>query len=131
MIDHQNAPDSPSIAGLIRQLIEDANHLVRTEIRLAKAEFRDNLAATKAGAGAIAIGGILLLGAIFTLLGAAVGFLTPLVGAGFAGLIVGLSAAVIGGLLVVIGGKKLTSASLMPDRAVASVKHDAATIKGS
>lgn len=121
----------PSIADLLRRLVEDGNHLVRTEIRLAKAEVRDNLANAKAGAGAIALGGILMLGAVFTLLGAAVGFLTPVVGAGFAALIVGFAAALVGGVLVVSGGKKIGASSIMPDKAMASIRQDADTIKGN
>jgi len=128
--DHERVA-APSIAQLLRQLVEDGNHLVRTEIRLAKSEVRDTLASAKAGAGAIAIGGILLLGSVFTLLGAAVGFLAPLVGAGFAGLIVGVATAVIGGLLIVSGGKKLSVTSIVPDRTVASVQRDAQAIKGN
>ena len=132
MIDHETEiGEAPSIAELLRRLIEDGNHLVRTEIRLAKAEVSDNITAAKAGVGAIAVGGILLLGAVFILLGAVVGFLTPLVGAGFAGLIVGLATAAIGGLLVASGGKKLGTSAIVPGRAVASLERDAETIKGN
>lgn len=132
MIEHNHGSDAlPSIADLLRRLVEDGNHLVRTEIRLAKAEVHDNLTAAKAGAGAIALGGILLLGAVFTLLGAAVGFLAPLVGAGFAGLIVGVATAAIGGAMIASGGKKLSKTTIVPDRALASVQRDAETIKGN
>ena len=117
-----------SIPDLLRQLVEDGNHLVRTEIRLAKAEVRDNIAAAVRGGVSIGIGVVLALGAIFTLLGAAVGFLTPLLGAGWAALLVGLVALAVGGLLVVTGAKKLSPASLVPDRAIGSIKADAATI---
>ncbi len=120
-----------SIADLLRQLVEDGNHLVRTEIRLAKAEVRDNIAAAVRGSAGIGVGAVLLLGAVFTLLGAAVAFLTPVVGAGWAAVIVGVAALVIGGLLITTGAKKLGTASLMPDRTVKSVKQDADTIRGS
>ena len=119
----------PSITDLLRQLIEDGNHLIRTEIRLAKAEVRDGLNSAKAGAGAIAVGVILLLGAVFTLLSAAVNFLTPYMGAGLGALIVGI-VGLAGGLLVASGGKKLGTASIAPDRAVASLRLDAEAIKG-
>jgi VIT1/CCC1 family predicted Fe2+/Mn2+ transporter len=130
-LEKPDALAAPSIPDLLRRLVEDGNHLVRTEIRLAKAEVRDNLTSAKAGAGAVAVGGILLLCAVFTLLGAAVGFLTPLVGAGFAALIVGLVAALIGGLLVVSGGKKIGGVSVVPDRSADSVRRDVAVIKGN
>ena len=121
---------APSIGELLRGLVEDTGHLFRTEVRLAKSELRDNLAAAKGGAIAIGVGIVLLLGAVFTFLGACVAFLTPLVGAGFAGLIVTVVTAVIGGLLVVTGSKKISASSLTPDRTLASLKQDAVALKG-
>ncbi|MBV8972180.1 MAG: phage holin family protein [Sphingomonadaceae bacterium] len=123
--------EESSIADLLRQLVEDGNHLVRTEIRLAKAEVRDNVAAAVRGSAGIGVGAVLLLGAVFTLLGAAVAFLTPLVGAGWAAVIVGVAALVIGGVLIMAGAKKLSASSLVPDKTVRSVKRDAETIRGS
>lgn len=120
-----------SIADLLRQLVEDGNHLVRTEIRLAKAEVRDNVAAAAKGGAGIGLGAILLLGAVFTLLGAAVAFLTPLVGAGWAAVIVGVAALVIGGGLIAGGVNKLKATSVVPEGAVKSVKRDAEVIGGS
>ncbi len=123
--------EESSIADLLRQLVEDGNHLVRTEIRLAKAEVRDNVAAAVKGSAGIGLGAVLLLGAVFTLLGAAVAFLTPVVGAGWAAVIVGVVTLVVGGLLIMTGAKKLSAASLVPDRTVKSVKQDADAIRGS
>ncbi|MGI4879093.1 MAG: phage holin family protein [Janthinobacterium lividum] len=123
--------EAPSIGELLRRLVEDTGHLFRTEIRLAKSELRSNIAAAAGGGMAIGAGAILLLGAVFTLLGAAVGFLTPYVGAGWAALIVAVVAGVIGVILVMSGGKKLSASSLVPDRAVASLKQDADALKGN
>lgn len=120
-----------SIATLLRQLVDDGNHLVRTEIKLAKAELRDNVASAAKGAAGVGIGAVLLLGAVFTLLGAAVGFLTPLVGAGWAAVIVGLVTLAVGGALIVSGISKLKISSIVPDRTIKSVKRDAEAIKGS
>ena len=126
-----SAEPTETIADLLRQLVDDGNHLVRTEIRLAKSEFRDNVATIGRGAVGIGIGAVLLLGAVFTLLGGAVGFLSPLVGAGWAAVIVGLVALAIGGGLIMTGVNKLKMSSLAPDRTVKSVKHDAEMISGS
>lgn len=120
-----------TIPDLLRQLVEDGNHLVRTEIRLAKAEVRDNVASAAKGGAGIGLGAILLLGAIFTLLGAAVAFLTPVVGAGWAAVIVGVVALVVGGGLIAAGVNRLKASSMMPDRAIKSVTQDKATIEGS
>ena len=123
--------DENSIADLLRQLVEDGNHLVRTEIRLAKAEVRDNLISAAKGGAGIGVGAILLLGAVFTRLGAAGAFLTPLVGSGWAAVIVGVAALVVGGALIAAGAKKLSASSMVPDRTITSVKQDAARIGGS
>ena len=124
-------PNAPSIAELLKRLVDDSGHLFRTEIRLAKAELRDNLASAKTGAMWVALGAILLLGAIFTMRGAAVGFLTPLVGAGWAALIVAGVAGVVGVVLALLGAKKVTATSLAPDRAVASLRQDTEALKGN
>lgn len=123
--------DTPSIGDLLRRLVDDTQHLFRTEIRLAQSELKGNLASAARGAAGIAVGGMLLLGAMFTLLGAAVGFLAPYVGAGVAGLIVAGATALIGGVLVMTGAKKLGATDLAPDRTVASLKHDVQALKGN
>ena len=130
MANQFEADPAPSVGELLRGLVQDTGHLFRTEIRLAKSELRDNLAAAKGGAIGIGVGIVLMLGAVFTFLGACVAFLTPLVGASFAGLIVTAVGAVIGGLLVVTGSKKLSAVSLTPDRTLASFKQDVVALKG-
>ena len=126
-----NPVSEPSIADLLRQLVEDGNHLVRTEIRLAKSELRDNVASAAKGAVGIGLGSVLLLGAVFTLLGAAVAFLTPVIGAGWAAVAVGVATLVVGGALIMAGVNKLKMSSFAPDRTVRSVKTDAKVISGS
>ena len=127
--DIEVKPDA-SVGDMVRSLIADIGHLFRTELRLAKSEVRDNLTAAKGGAIAIAAGGVLLLGAVFTFLGACVGFLTPLVGPGWAGLIVTVVTAVVGIALVMTGSKKIGASSVTPDRTLASLKQDAVTLEG-
>ena len=120
-----------SIAELLRQLVDDGNHLVRGEIRLAKAEVRDTIAAAARGAGGIGLGATLLLGAVLTLLGAAVAFLAPVVGIGWAAVIVGVAALAVGGGLIAGGIKTLQASRVLPARTVRSVKRDAARIAGA
>ena len=124
-------PDNgTSIGVLLRTLVEDVGHLFRTELRLAQAELKSNLSGLKTGAASIAVGGMLLLVSLFTLVGAFVGWLTPYVGAGWAAFIVAVVLAVIGLIAISVGGKKLNAASLAPQRTVASLKQDAQTLKG-
>ena len=127
-----NPETGNSIGDLLRQLIEDVGHLFRTELRLAASEMRGNIAAMKGGAAAIATGGMLMLVALFTLVGAFVGWLTPVVGsAGLAAFIVAVATAVIGIVLMGVGSSKLKASSLAPDKTVASLRRDAETLKGN
>ena len=120
-----------SIGALLRQLIDDVQHLFRTELRLFQAEVRSNVAGLKAGAILIGFGATLMLASLITLFAAFVGWLIPVVGHGWAELIVAVASAVIGIIALGVGSKKLGAASLAPDRTIASVKQDAKTLKGN
>jgi len=120
-----------SIGELLRQLIDDVQHLFRTELRLFQAEVRSNLGGLKVGAILIGVGATLLLASLITLFAAFVGWLIPVVGHGWAELIVAVASAVIGVVALGVGSKKLSAASLAPDRTIASVKQDAKTLKGN
>jgi len=120
-----------SIGALLRQLIDDVQHLFRTELRLFQAEVRGNIAGLKTGAIMIGLGATLMLASLITLFAAFVGWLIPVVGEGWAQLIVAVASAVIGVIALAVGSKKLGAASLAPDRTIASVKQDAKTLKGN
>ena len=121
----------PSIGALLRQLIDDVQHLFATELRLFRAELRSNISGLKAGAILIGIGATLLLAATITLFAAFVGWLIPVVGHGWAELIVAVASAVLGVVALGVGSRRLGAASLAPDRTIASVKRDAQTLKGN
>ncbi len=121
--------EEPSIGATLRQIVDDVGQLARTEVNLAKAEVTANIAKLVRPIVMIAMGALLGIAALFTLMGALVGFLTPYVGAGWAALIV---AAVVGGiaaLLVMSGIKAIGAVTLAPKRSVASVKADVAAVK--
>lgn len=123
--------DGASIGDLLRSLIGDIQHLLRTELRLFQAEIRGNVGGLKTGIILLAAGGTLMLAAIITLFAAFVGWLIPVVGHGWAELIVAVVSAIIGIILLGTGQKKLGGAGLSPDRSIASLKQDAETLKGN
>ena len=86
----------PTIGELIRSLLLDVGQLVRTEIKLAQAEVGQNVKRATAPMALMAGGALLMFGAFLALLGAFVGWLAPLVGAGWAALIVAVVTAVSG-----------------------------------
>ncbi len=120
-----------SIGDLLRQLIDDVQHLFRTELRLFQAEVRSNVSGLKTGAILIGFGATLMLASLITLFAAFVGWLIPIVGHGWAELIVAAASALIGIIALGVGSRKLGAASLSPDRTIASVRQDAKTLKGN
>lgn len=124
-------PDGPSIGDLLRQLIDDVQHLFKTELRSFQSEVRGNIAGMSGGAAMIAVGGVFMLAALITLFAAFVGWLTPVVGPGWAALIVAVVSAVLGLILLSVGRKRLSGAGLAPGRTLESLRQDAETLKGN
>lgn len=116
--------------GLVRGLADDATHLFRTEVKLARAEVAANVAGLARPVAMIGVAALLGVAALFTLMGAFVGWLAPYVGAGWAALIVAAVVGSIAGLMAMSALKALGAASLMPHRFVGDVKKDVAVLKG-
>lgn len=127
----QAGQEQPSIGDLIRRLVEDTGHLFRTELKLAQAELRQNMANARMPILAIAFGMLLCLAALFTLLAAIVAWLTPVLGAGGAALLVAVLTAGAGLALMLFGKKQLDESNIAPTRTVASLKQDAQALKGN
>ena len=121
---------SPSVGELLRRLIEEIGDLFRAELRVARTEVTGNLASARGGAVAIAVGGIFFIGTLLAFLAAAIGWLAPHVGVGWAAFIVGVVSAILGGIFISIGSSKLKAVHLSPNRTIARLKKDAAALKG-
>lgn len=119
-----------STIGLARGLLDDTTHLVRTEVKLARAEVSENLLALIRPMILIMMGMLLGVGALFTLLGALVGVLAPHFGEGVAALIVAVVTAAVAGILAWMGKSALQNASIVPRRTETSVRQDVTALKG-
>jgi len=119
-----------STLGLARGLLDDTTHLARTEVKLARAEVSANLLALIRPLMLIMMGMLLGVGALFTLLGAFVGWLAPHVGAGAASLIVALATTLVAGILAWSGASTLQNANIAPRQAEISVREDVNALKG-
>ncbi len=126
-----NPPPRAPIAGLIRQIADDATHLARSEIKLARAELMANIGELARPVVMVAVAALLGVAALFALMVAFIGWLAPFVGVGWAALIVTVADAVIALLLLSAGMRGFKTATLLPERALRSVEKDVAAVKES
>ena len=119
-----------SIGDLLRQLVDDIINLVRTELKLARAEVADSVRQSAGSLAAIAVGGMLAMVAATCLLIALIVWLSAKVGLLMATLLVaGVSGA--GAAVLIAGGiAKLQALDLAPKRAAANLKRNAEMLKG-
>jgi hypothetical protein len=120
-----NEPSEPSLKSLFSDLATELSTLFRQEVALAKAETTASLQTAKAGAMAIAIGGVLGFAGLIVLLFAAVYGLSALMHPGWAALIVAVVTLGAAGAAVASGMKKLKERSMFPKRSAESLKRDA------
>ncbi len=119
---------SDSIPGLIRNLATDLSSLLGKEIALAKAEVRESASEMQTSLASLATGGAIAMAGLVILLLSAVYGLSTILDPWLAALIVGLAALVVGYLMVHAAKEKMGASSLVPDRAIESVKKDKETL---
>jgi uncharacterized membrane protein YqjE len=112
-----------SLSDVLQDIVANVQDIVRSELRLASAEIRQELVkATSAGkiAGA---GGVLALFALGFLLLSAVYALSLVMAAWLAALIVAVVLAVVASVLISAGNKRLKTVHLKPEKTVASIRE--------
>jgi len=118
-----------SFANVLENVVGDIQEIIRAEVRLAKAEVREETvkagrAAGMLGAGAVLAlyaGGLLLLTALFALETA----LAPWVAALILTAMVGIAAAV----LVSVGRKRVKQVDPRPDKTIRTIKENVAWVR--
>jgi hypothetical protein len=131
-----DTPDAPkparrsSIGDLFRQLVDDIINLVRSELKLARAEVSSTLRQSAGSFAAIAVGGMLAMVAATCLLIALIVWLASKIGLVAATLsVAGVSGA--GAAILIAGGvAKLQRLDLAPKQATANLKRNAEMLKG-
>jgi uncharacterized membrane protein YqjE len=121
--------DDRSTAELVQESVEHVREIFRKEIRLAKAEAKEE--AAKAGRGAIAAGAALLFG-VFTIhfiLWALVWALAPQIDFWVASLVVAGGTLIIAVICGLVARNILNSVSLKPERAVRQLQETAVWVK--
>ncbi|KKB75938.1 nutrient deprivation-induced protein [Devosia soli] len=130
--------ESRPLAELLGGLVGDLSNLFRKEVQLAKTEASEKLSEVMGAASALAIGGVLLLGALGVLLSAIVSILAawmvnagvdPTLSTAFAALIVTVVVGLIGWMFLSRGLNALKASNLSMNRTASSLGRDAGIVK--
>lgn len=118
-----------SIAGLLQEIVGNVQGIIRSEVRLVKAEVKEDATSMGKAAGMLVAGGVLGIYALGILLLFLVYVLEGPVPDWAAALIVGLLVAAIAGILVKIGLDRVKRVNPAPDKTIDSVKEDIQWVK--
>lgn len=124
--------DGPEPVGaLVHRLSEQIPELVRSELRLAQVELTQKGKAAGLGIGLFSAAGLLAFFGAATLIATAVIALDLALPLWLAALIVAVALLAVAGVVALLGKKKVSAATpAAPERAIAGVKEDVATVKG-
>ena len=116
--------EETSLGDLFSRLSEQASALIRQEIQLAQTEMTRK--ATKAGrdAAVIALGGLIALGAFFSVIAALILVLAQVMEAWLAALIVAVVLAIAAALLIQYGISKLKQIDPAPRRTIETMREN-------
>lgn len=126
----RRTPDAP-LGALVHDLSVQIPELVRSELRLAQAELAQKGKRAGIGAGLFGAAGLLAFFGTATLIATAVLALALVLPAWAAALIVAVVLLAAAGVAALRGKSQVAEASpAVPERAVAGIKEDIATVKG-
>lgn len=117
-----------STASLFSRLLTDVTSLLRNEVALAKAEFRETVHNIKVGSTSLAIGAAVLLGGVLALLASAILALAQVVAPWLSALIIGAALVIVGMVMLNTAKKKLQPSNLDLDRTRMAVRQDVEVI---
>ena len=120
----QTAGDARSTGDLLRDIIANVQDLVRSEVRLAKAEFREETTKAARSAKLLAAGGLVMLYAAGFLLLALVRILSLWLAPWVSALAVGAILAIAGAFMLVAGRKQVQQIHPAPEKTIETVKEN-------
>lgn len=118
-----------SFADVVKDIIANVQDLIRSEVRLAKAEFREEAGKAVSAATMLIIGAVLGMFALGFLLLTVMFALENLVANWAAALIVGVAVGIAGGVLLLTGKERISQVSPKPDKTIESVKENVEWMK--
>jgi len=115
---------SRSMGAVLADIVSDVQQIVRAEVRLAKAELREEMGKARRGAVMMLAAGVMAVLGLGVALLAAVYALATIWPPWAAALAVAVGAVALGGALAVMGREHMKSVTLPPDRTVSSVREN-------
>jgi uncharacterized membrane protein YqjE len=116
--------ETGSISGLLQGIVGNIQNIIRSEIRLAKTEVKEDATTAGKGAGMIAAGAVLGAYALGILLLACIYLLDKVVANWLAALIVAVVVAIVAAIIAMVGLKEVKSVKPGPEQTVDSIKED-------
>ena len=113
-----------SIGDALKDVIHDLQEMVRAEVRLARAEVREELGKARQGAVLLTVAGVASLLALSLVLLAAVFALATIWPLWAAALVVGGATALVGGTLGSVGVHRLRTIRMAPEKTIQTVKEN-------
>ena len=128
----QARTEEPTIGALVHDLTQQLPDLIRSELRLAQAEVAEKGKRAGLGIGMFSVAGLLALFGVAVLITTAILALDLVLPAWLAALLVALVLLAVAGGVALAGKRQVAQASPpTPERAIAGVKEDIATVKGA
>jgi len=131
MTDRTPSSSEEPLGALVHRLTEQVPQLIRSELRLAQAELTEKGKKAGIGLGAFGAAGLIALYGLGALIAGLILLLALVLPAWASALIVAGVLFVIAAIAAVVGRREVQQATpVTPERAVAGVKEDVATLKG-
>ena len=118
-----------SISDVVQDIIRNIQEMLRSEVRLAKTEIRDEAVKAKVGGILVSGGAVSAFFALFFLLLMTVYVLTRVVPDWAAALIVAVFMGVVAGVMLGAGVKRLKQVHPTPERTVENIKENVEWVK--
>jgi uncharacterized membrane protein YqjE len=129
----EREPRSPEASertsDILKNILESAQEIIRSEVRLARAELREEASKAIKAVTSMALGAVVTLYGIGFVLAAVVWAIALGLAAWASALIVGGVLVIAGAIMISAGRKKMKQVNPTPERTVQSLKEDAAWLR--
>lgn len=122
-------PGPRPISGIFQDIVSHLTEIVRSEIRLARAEIRKDVAQVSRASLFLVVSAVFSICGLGFVLLAAVYALATTMPAWAAALIVGIGAGLIAAMFLWIGRNRMRQASLVPDKTIQSLQENVTWLK--